>query len=77
MADIINEDGGWVVDRISTRIPDDTLKKIYLYKLSVNSHSGDKMNWKGNANGVMMARSFYRFLMKDEETRSTRKWKWV
>lgn len=77
MAGIINDNGGWAVDRITTRISDNIIRKIHLYKLPMKPCSNDKMVWKGNAYGIMMARSLYQFLMANDESRTSRKWKWV
>ena len=77
VADIINDEGQWVVARIKTILPTSILQAIQSFTRDTQPSSSDKNVWKGNSDGIITARSLYQFITATEDTRGTRKWKWI
>ena len=74
---ILRTDGQWDLTRLQTVLPDRVVQQIQLYCRSLDPGNLDTLTWKGNAEGIVTAKSLYRFLIKQENTRVTRKWEWV
>ena len=68
---------GRVLSRINTVLSSQVLQQIQSYQCHLGPAKINKNVWKENADGILTARSLYKFLTTNNDNRASRKWNWI
>lgn len=72
-----NDNGEWRPDHLHIVLPMFVVEKIHRLNIPLTQEVKDKPVWKSNKSGIMLAKSFFKFLYHDDDANSSNHWGWI
>ncbi|KAK4476678.1 hypothetical protein RD792_015838 [Penstemon davidsonii] len=79
VAEILGNDGQWLVEKIKTKLPPVAIEAIHNTPIPWQRDKEDKIIWGGTSNGIFSCKSAYHCIKREDldSTICNKKWKWI